>query len=323
MPIHPYPSFSWSHSRDSLFLLCARKYYWQYYGAHNGWLPEAEPEAQHAFVLKHLTALPLVLGTTVHQLAREMALAIRQGKPLPSLEALIRRTRDELNRAVLASYHRSSFIQHPTQHQMLHEIWRDGELDGALVERIRTKMHACLAALHNCSAWDDLRACDPSSILAVDTMGTFVVDGVTIFAAPDLVYSPQPDNVVLIDWKTGSESGVELQLPLCALLVRDSLGIPFAERSWQGRVINLSTGEETWYDLASADLELAEHRIRTSIAAMRGYLIDPVQNAPLPKDAFPLVAPAKRAQCHTCKFYELCARELDDEPASWPTVSSQ
>lgn len=320
MPVHPYPSFSWSHSRDSTFLWCARKYYWQYYGAHNGWLPEANPEAQHAFVLKHLTALPLVLGITVHQLAREMAVAIQQRKSFPSLETLIRRTRDELNRAVLASYHRSSFIQHPTQHQMLQEIWRDGELDASLVERIRAKMHTCLRALHNSPVWDDLRACDPSSILVVDTMGTFVIDGVTIYAAPDLVYQPTPGNLVVIDWKTGSEHGVELQLPLCALLIRETLGIPFAEQSWQGRVINLYSGEETWYDLASADLEFAEHRIRTSIAAMRSYLADPGSNVPLPKAAFPLVAPPQCAHCRTCSFYELCTRELGDDSARWGMI---
>ena len=39
--IRAYPDFSWSQSRRSTFRECPRKYFWHYYGSHNGWLDEA------------------------------------------------------------------------------------------------------------------------------------------------------------------------------------------------------------------------------------------------------------------------------------------
>ena len=72
--IRAYPDFSWSQSRRSTFRECPRKYYWHYYGSHNGWLDEATAEARQAWRLKKITNLYMVLGTIVHELAAEAVL---------------------------------------------------------------------------------------------------------------------------------------------------------------------------------------------------------------------------------------------------------
>ena len=78
--IRPHPDFSWSQSRRSTFRECPRKYYWQYYGSHNGWLDEATDEARRAWRLKKITNLYMVLGTIVHELAADTILrAARRG----------------------------------------------------------------------------------------------------------------------------------------------------------------------------------------------------------------------------------------------------
>ena len=82
----PHPEFSWSHSRDRALAECARAYFWQYYGSHGGWLPDAPQQARQAYALKQLTTFPLIVGSAVHECARDYALAVRKGAPRPSFE---------------------------------------------------------------------------------------------------------------------------------------------------------------------------------------------------------------------------------------------
>jgi hypothetical protein len=49
-----FPDFSWSNSRHKTFLECVRKYYYQYYESHNGWLYEAPDESKAAYRLKNI-----------------------------------------------------------------------------------------------------------------------------------------------------------------------------------------------------------------------------------------------------------------------------
>lgn len=41
-----YPQWSYSQSRASMFDECLRKYYYHYYGAHNGWKTDSADEMQ-------------------------------------------------------------------------------------------------------------------------------------------------------------------------------------------------------------------------------------------------------------------------------------
>ncbi len=54
--ITPYPTFSWSLSRHKTLTSCARKYGYEYYFSHNGWLSyNVEPFHQHVYRLKKAT----------------------------------------------------------------------------------------------------------------------------------------------------------------------------------------------------------------------------------------------------------------------------
>ncbi len=85
----PYPEFSWSHSRDRTLAECARAYFWRYYGGHRGWSSEASEEARLAYALKQLTSFPMIVGTAVHDCARECTEAVRRGTPRPSFDTTL------------------------------------------------------------------------------------------------------------------------------------------------------------------------------------------------------------------------------------------
>ena len=56
------PPWSWSVSRRGCFRECPRRYYYQYYGYHDGWKPAAPAVARAAYRLKHLKSLPILVG---------------------------------------------------------------------------------------------------------------------------------------------------------------------------------------------------------------------------------------------------------------------
>lgn len=115
---------------------------------------------------------------------------------------------------------------------------------------------------------------------------------------------------MIVDWKTGDETEAELQLALYALYCRKALGIPFRQGEWFGRIVNLATGEDTTGEIGRAHLQDAADRIADSVRAMHSLLTSVERNQPKPREAFPLVAPARDSICSTCPFFALCEEEL-------------
>lgn len=316
MPFTPseHPAFSWSHSRDRALVECTRAYYWRFYGSHNGWVQDVDPEVRLAYALKHLTTLPMVLGTAVHECARDGALATRQRTPRPTFELMLARVSDALNRAVLGSHHRARFLRDPKRHPMVHDVWYTGRHDGAALVQAVGKARICLRALEETAVWSDLEACRPEWLTVVDSPEAFVHEGWPVYAGPDVVYRPRGRQVVILDWKTGDETDVELQIPIYALYCRKALGLRFRDGEWFGRVVNLASGADRMEEVTRLDLLRAAERIRDSVRAMHTLLRDPERNEPLPREAFPLAPLARRYACRTCAFFGLCQEELVEAP---------
>lgn len=305
-----HPTFSWSHSRDRVFLQCARSYYWRYYGSHNGWHADAPEEQREAYALKYLTTLPLVLGTAVHECARDSVQAVRRRTARPAFDAMLTHVNRALDRANLGSHYRDAFLADPKRIPMLRDVWYTGRQDPAALPRALAKARICLRALDDAAVWDDIAACRPGWVAAVDNPEPFIHKEWAVYAGPDVVYRPRAGQVVIVDWKTGDEADADLQIALYALYCRKALGLRFRDGEWFGRVINLATGTDTLREINRLDLLQAAERIEASVAAMQALLQDPERNEPLRRDAFPLVHEDRRRTCTGCEFYALCEAEL-------------
>jgi len=314
----PYPDFSWSHSRDRTLVECTRAYYWRFYGSHNGWRADAEPERRLAYALKHLTTLPLVLGTAIHACARDCALATRSRRPRPPFEVLLARVSADLNRTVLGSHHRARFLRDPKRSPMLHEAWYRGRQDGAAVARAVAKARLCLRTLLDAGVWTEIEACPPESLTVVDSPEAFVHGGWAVYAGPDVVYRPGGRQVVILDWKTGDETDAEMQIAVYALYCRKALGLRFRDGEWFGRVVNLASGEDRTIEITRLDLLGAAERIHASVGAMHALLQDPERNEPRAREMFPVVPPERRFACRECAFFALCEEELAGAPVAEP-----
>ena len=318
----PDPEFSWSHSRDRTLAECARAYYWRYYGGHRGWSSEAPEEARLAYALKQLTSFPMIVGTAVHDCARECTEAVRRGTRRPSFDTMLVRVSEALNRAVLGSHHRGLFQRDSKRIVMLQDAWYSGRSSSAGLAAAVAKARVCLRTLEASRVWEDLEGCQPEWITVPEGLEAFVHEGWPIYAGPDLVYRPDERRVVILDWKTGDDSDAELQIALYALYCRTVLGLPFRDDEWFGRVVNLSTGDDTTFEISRLDVMHAAERIRDSVQAMQVLLADPDRNAPRPISDFPLPEPDRRRGCPYCPFYALCHEELEEADfAKWSSAS--
>ena len=306
-----HPEFSWSHSRDRSLAECARAYYWRYYGSHRGWLPDSPEPARLAYALKQLTTFPMIVGTAVHACARECALAVRHGAPRPTFDVMLASVSAALNRAVLGSHHRGSFLRDPKRLPMLQDAWRTGRADAAGLVAAVAKARLCLRALEASDVWSELEECRPEWITVPNGPEAFVHEGWPIYGEPDLVYRPDRRRVVIVDWKTGDDSDAELQIPVYVLYCRAVLGMPFREGEWFGRIVNLSTGADITFPIAGYDVHRAAERVRESVRAMQGLLADPDHNIPHPIEHFPLAASERRSRCPVCPYYGICATEIE------------
>lgn len=305
--IRPFPDFAWSASRDRAFSECERLWYYLSYGSHNGWLSAAPPIARSAYALKQLTTLPMALGQAIHRRAREAAEAVRAGHPIPDRASMVQRTRAELNALVLSSRDGAAFLASPKHHPMLHELYYGIGLPRWRTDRIAEKLERCLAALCAAQVWSELRSCPPSDVLLPDMPSSYLLHGVTVYAAPDLVYR-SGDLWTLVEWKTSVDEDALEQLGVYALYLEHSLHIPFEEGAYRGLVVNLDADTTESVVFTRSNLDAAASHVRQSVARMRGLLVDPEANVPKPKMLFRLAR--NPARCPRCNFFELCATAL-------------
>lgn len=59
--------FTWSKSRDNVFVSCRRMYYLNYYAYWGGWNQQASYPKRELYTMKNLSSRPLMLGKDVHE----------------------------------------------------------------------------------------------------------------------------------------------------------------------------------------------------------------------------------------------------------------
>lgn len=308
----------WSHTRDQALSHCPRSYYYRYYAGQPYEHTPAPASDARAVALRRLLTLDLVLGTELHNRAREIATSICRGRSIPHSNTLRTRTR-----AALASAWRQrnveAFVRNPFRHPMLLTSYYGRETSTRELERIRRKLRDCHDNLVNSPIWAEVADAASDHVFTVDSIRSFTVDGTRVLAAPDLVYQCGTTTTI-VDWKSGPDHRAQRQLGLYAVFVRDVLRVPFVEGAYKARVVDLGCGEESSWHLTSADLAAAELRISNGALRMRAYLQEPTLGIPRPKQDFELAR--QRWRCPLCPFWELCADELRSTTARTGTASS-
>ena len=194
---------------------CPRSVYWEVAG------PRHPDPATAARVrrLKMLTGLEAALGIGLHEVARRIATALRDGRRPPRYEEGLAYLREQLNTLWTAT--REQHDHAPERDGCLRERWYGETVPEETLVRVRTRLHSQYRRLYHHPAWETVRQAGRGDIVVCDALDHLPLhlDGLPaarLYAAPDLamivhsrielpnygIPAPGP-TALLIDWKTG------------------------------------------------------------------------------------------------------------------------
>jgi len=309
-------AFAWSWSRHRAFYECPRRTYWQYYGSWGGWEPDASKDSALAYRLKQLKSLAMLVGESFHNVIGER-LRMRGDAPSP---VPAQKIRDEVERRLLKRLRESrnrdwERFGQPKQYAILFEDYYGIGVSAEQQEAAIAQIGSCTETFARSSygrrsfaiPLDRLRIVDPLDF----EDAKMLVDGVTVFAKPDLVVEDKDGVLHIVDWKTGRPSKANIaQLAVYGLYVSARLGTPI--ENVVAHLVYLTTGEADRYDNLREGVGEARRMIATYTADVRDRLTDIPNNVAGDIEQFPMTANV--ALCRRCNFREICGR-LDGPPS--------
>jgi hypothetical protein len=300
----PGGRFVWSVTRAKRLQTCRRRYFLQHYGSRGGGKSDAPPQVRDVYVLKHLRNRHMWVGEVVHEMV-ELALgAWRRGDSVP-VEALVergtRRMRAQYAESMQGVYrdrprHAYGLVEHEYRDDISREEW----------QAQRDRMERCLRNFFELDLTASIRASPAWRWLALETTGSYGVDGNSVLVRPDFALRRQDDSVAIIDWKTGAAYPEDEWLQMAAY------GI-FAQRAWGldqeplvGTIAYLDDGQTRDIPIEATDLARVEGAIRDSIREMRKLSALAPPEGELDPPAFPKTG--DRGACRRCAFRRACDR---------------
>lgn len=300
-------TFSWSISRDAVFLECARQYYFRYYGHWSGWEAEAPPRVRDIYMLKQLKTRPTWIGEVVHDCIKRSLKNIVRGVPVLPLDEILELTRERMRTDFRNSRsgryrenprHACGLFEHEYGVPVSDEQWR------AAAEQV----DLCLRNFYESDVYGMLRSLPPHAFLEVEELSKIPLDGIDINIKLDCAIR-ESDRIVIWDWKTGRGTGSSSQLQMACYAYYASARYAVPIRHVVTRRFELF--HNTLHEESIGEKALGEllSYIRGSIKDMRAVLDDPERNV-ASEERFRKVS--RRNICSRCNFLRVCQPDLPD-----------
>lgn len=299
-------TFSWSVSRDNVFLECPRKYYFNYYGHWGGWLTDASQRTREIYVLGKLKHRPMWIGQVVHECIARSLQNISRGVPVLETAEILSITRSLMRQNYRQSINKSywqnpknncGFFEHEYDIEVTDEEWRKAADD----------VDHCLNAFYDSEEYDQLLKTPQENYLEVEQFSSFFVEGVELRIKLDCAVR-EGENIVIWDWKTGkreSDTGLSLQMACYAAYARDKY------RADLDRILtrrfDLFRGIVHEHTATSASLDEVIDYIRGSITDMKALLEDKEENKAI-EENFAKVE--RRNICGRCNYLKVCKPDI-------------
>ena len=298
--------FSWSATRHGSFRDCERAYFFQYYLASARALNPDPERAQRASFLKNLTAIPLWIGSEVHDAVEALLRTASQGRD-PDPERAVEEMRARMRRAYKESLdnvagktgdsrHNARFFEHEYAVDVAGEVWKQRVEEADEMVRSFSRMPYLIAA----------RALSAPDLLGLERLEKWSIDGVPVWVKIDFAYRDADRLVHILDWKTGKFERGENPLQMVGYAL-------YAQAAWGASLDTLRVREvylrqqdpERHCRLDSQVLDQGSVTIRASIAAMLERVADPQKNLAQEPD-FALTDDERT--CRNCNFRAICPR---------------
>lgn len=295
---------TWSVSRHRLFEECRRAYYYNYYGAWNGWDSGAPPRTRQLYLLKNLKSLDMWGGSIVHEvIAEALQRFTRNAHPIAAGE-LQAQGRQKL-RAGWVEAVNGDWRKNAKKTNLYELYYGNGQkLPPEQTERLKARVYECLAHFAESAVLQEILSVPYLQWKPIDKLDSFIMDALKIWCAVDFACMDAAGRLRIIDWKTGGEDAEALKLQLACYAFY--AGERWAVRPDAVRVSGIFLREKARcsdYALTPEVLVDARDRILTSAARMRELLVDVARNAAQEED-FPVCQ--QERSCRRCNFREIC-----------------
>lgn len=276
---------------------CKRSWYYQYELALGGQRADASADAQLAFALKNLTSIPGHGGSAIHELATDIAIAIRDKIEPPDQSTLVAKYVEIMAGPWRMREKKSRFLANPTRNGMYREHYYDEPVRAEDLEARKAKAREQISRLQRSNVWDDLQCCDAADIMIIESLDSLDLqfpglDAAKLYGKPDLAYirrapldigegiiiEPGECGIpILVDWKTGAirEESAMLQIGVYCYYMREKFRI--APHPMLGgylcRVVDLSSdGNDLVCVVTPLDIERARIALKRGLEAMAPLL---------------------------------------------------
>ena len=181
----------------------------------------------------------------------------------------------------------------------LFEHYYDQRPEPEVLRQKMEKAARCIRNFYECGLYDSI---DPDQIISVDEFDVFELEGVKVFAIPDLVVSS--DKYTLYDWKTGRPSEKDqMQLSMYVLYAISKWGITKDDAVIMP--VYLSNESVALDSIECIDSDVVMSCMAESYGKMKAVLSD-VDNNIVDPDKCPRTTETWR--CNYCKFKEICLK---------------
>lgn len=306
--IKKYPQFSWSLSRHKTLQSCQRKYAYDYYVSHNGWLQyNVSPEAQHAYRLKKLQHLPMFFGHVAHEIIEETITMILRYNEVPDVTTLIERARRKLNDAYIQSKNEAEWAARPSRSTMLYDMYYDGQLNKEEVAIYQERLHIIFENFLNSYTVQQLRQNrEFIDLQQAEEFRTIKLNDITVYLVMDILYKDRrTDQWVIVDWKTGKSTADDRQqLALYAYYVHKTLRVPLEQIEVRNEYLLENRYVNTQLD--DIDLDVFMHLYSDSVRLMKSFQADILTNEPVELEDFACTQFINR--CEKCNYKQMCRK---------------
>jgi CRISPR/Cas system-associated exonuclease Cas4 (RecB family) len=293
----------WSYSRMQALISCPRKYYYTYYGGKK-FSALGQTDKEVIQFLKSLSNGHLLVGDIVHHVIKTYFKKLKKGEAwdLPRLQSFGYRI---LKEAVSYSVELRNdvFKNYTYTPRSLQEIYYNEISPSVFRDQLRTEINHHLTCFYTSAQFDHLRAGAQSSTAVIESRTRFVLAGIDVDGAVDLLFE-EGDQVVVADWKTGEKEieDTSLQLLAYAWWAIETKGIGKDRISIQKAYLK----EDALEVLEFSDLHLQRARARIiqdseRLAELDGFGKEGIIEA---------FTPCRQEKvCAQCPFKKICSKE--------------
>jgi hypothetical protein len=297
--------FSWSVSRDNVFLECPRQYYFQYYGYWGGWETDAPERVRRLYVLKQLKNRATWIGQVAHDCIKRSLDNLSRGIPVLPLDEILSITRDRM-RQDFRSSRAGAYWENPKNNCGLYEHEYNIDVPDERWREAAEQVDTCLRNFYESKSYEELQGLPRENLLEIERFSGFDLDGFEVIIKLDCA-TRESDRIVVWDWKTGrtEQTGLSFQMACYAYYASNTYRVPIRHIiTRRFELLRDALYEET---ISERSVDELLSYIRGSIKDMQSLLDEPARNIAR-EERFAKVE--KRDVCYRCNFLKVCEPRL-------------